>query len=111
MWLYAVWGCIGAAVNCGVVFVEASTRVKGWPWGQPEGPGGGVYAAAVVVQICTGAATSAAVLSSGLITPNILIAFGIGTGTPVVLKKLSFYVQSLLPGDEEPQDGRKGYEP
>lgn len=105
MWLYAVWGCVGAAVNCGVIFVEASNRVKGWPWIAPAGPGGGVYAASVVVQLAAGAATSAAVIGSGLIGTNVLVAFGIGSGTPVVLKKLSTYVRSLLPGEEPPDQG------
>lgn len=98
MWLYAVWGCIGAAVNCGLVFVEATTRVKGWPWVRPHGPGGGPYAAALLTQLGVGAATAAAVVGSGVISSNVLVAFGIGTATPVVVKKLSTYVQSVLPG-------------
>ncbi|MGK8489659.1 hypothetical protein [Nocardia asiatica] len=101
MWLYAVWGCVGAAVNCGVVFVEATRRVKGWPWVWPQGPGGGPYAASVLVQLGVGAATASVVLDSGVIAANALVAFGIGTATPVVVKKVSRYVQSLLPGEED----------
>lgn len=104
MWLYAVWGCVGAAVNCGVVFVEATRRVKSWPWVWPKGPGGGPYAAAVLVQLGVGAATASAVLGSGLIADNTLVAFGIGTATPVVVKKVSRYVQLLLPGEEDQGD-------
>ena len=104
MWLYAVWGCVGAAVNCGVVFVEATRRAKGWPWVRPKGPGGGPYAASVVVQLCIGAATAAGVVDSGLIVANVAangLAFGIGTATPVVVKKLGQYIESLLPGEDD----------
>ncbi|MGS2805531.1 hypothetical protein [Nocardia sp. MW-W600-9] len=100
MWLYAVWGCVGAAVNCGLVFLEASNRAKGWPWVRPEGPGGGVYAVSIVIHLAVATATSVAILSSGLIATSVLVAFGIGTGTPVVVKKVSGYVQSLLPGED-----------
>ncbi|WP_063016343.1 hypothetical protein [Nocardia nova] len=111
MWLYAVWGCIGAAVNCGVVFLEASKRVKGWPWVAPRGPGGGPYAASIVVQLGIGAATAAGVLGSGLIAANVAangLAFGIGTATPVVVKKIGQYVESLVPGEKDPEDGHEG---
>ncbi|TQJ05073.1 hypothetical protein FB471_4896 [Amycolatopsis cihanbeyliensis] len=27
----AVWGVLGAVANLGVLFVEATRRVKGWP--------------------------------------------------------------------------------
>lgn len=108
MSLYAVWGCVGAAVNCGVVFVEATRRAKGWPWARPKGPGGGPYAASVVVQLGIGAATASVVVGSGLIAANVAasgLAFGIGTATPVVVKKLSQYVESLLPGEDD--DGER----
>ncbi|MFD6396973.1 hypothetical protein [Nocardia sp. NPDC060249] len=101
MWLYAVWGMVGAAVNCGLVFLEATQRSKGWPWARPEGPGGVIYAVSIAIQLLIAGATASVVLGSGLVAPNILVAFGIGTGTPVVVKKLSAYVQSLLPGDDE----------
>lgn len=106
MWLYAVWGCVGAAVNCGVVFVEAVRQVrKGMPWTEPYGPGAGPYALSILVQLGIGAATAAAVLGSGVIVGNILVAFGIGTATPVVVKKVSRYVQALLPGPNETDSG------
>ncbi|MFG3525070.1 hypothetical protein ACGF5S_32765 [Nocardia nova] len=104
MWGYALWGCIGAAVNCGVVFIEATHRVKGWPWVWPLGPGGRPYAVSVVMQLGIGAATAAAVQGSGLITDSILVAFGIGAASPVVVKKVSRYAQSLLPGEEHPEE-------
>ncbi|MEU4842375.1 hypothetical protein [Nocardia testacea] len=105
MWLDALWGCVGAAVNCGLVFLEASRRAKGWPWPEPQGPGGGVYAVSVLIHLGIGAATATAVLGSGLIAPNILVAFGIGTATPVVVKKVSKYVESLIPGESDTQVG------
>ncbi|MFF0493878.1 hypothetical protein ACFYTQ_33070 [Nocardia sp. NPDC004068] len=107
MWLYAVWGCVGAAVNCGVVFLEATKRVKGWPWPRPKGPGAGPYAVSVLVQWGIGAATAAAVLDSGLIVTTVAangLAFGIGTATPVVVKKISQYVETLVPGQDESDD-------
>ncbi|WP_181724207.1 hypothetical protein [Nocardia gipuzkoensis] len=97
MWLYAVWGFVGASVNCGIVFAEAVRRVKGWPWTFPHGPGGAPYAAAVVTDLAGGAATSAALSSSDMMTPNILLAFLIGAATPAVLKKLGAWLLSILP--------------
>lgn len=102
MWLYAVWGCVGAAVNCGVVFLEASRQVKkGWPWTDPYGPGAAPYAVSIVIQLGIGAATAAAVMGGGVITANSLVAFGIGTASPVVVKKVSRYAQAVLPGANE----------
>ena len=111
MWLYAVWGCVGAAVNCGVVFVEATNRVKGWPWVWPHGPGGGPYAASVLVHLVIGAATAAGVLDSGLIVTTVGangLAFGIGTATPVVVKKISRYVERIVPGEKDSSENPAG---
>ncbi len=97
MWLFALWGCIGAAVNCGTEFVEASSRVKGWPWADPQGPGGGVYVVALAIKLGAGAATAAVLPESGLLPENVAVAFGIGACAPSIIKKLAQYVQGLLP--------------
>lgn len=102
MWQYALWGLVGAAANVGVVFLEATRRVKGWPWARPKGPGGGVYAASIVVHLAIAAATTAAMATSMIITSG-FIAFGIGAAAPVVVKKLARYAETLLPRDAEPQ--------
>lgn len=96
-WQYAVWGLVGGAANCGVVFLEASGRVKGWPWARPHGPGGGVYLVSILVHLGVAAATAAA-LAAGAIVSNSLIAFGIGAGAPVVVKKVAAYAETFLPG-------------
>ncbi|MEV0712852.1 hypothetical protein [Nocardia aurea] len=98
MWLYALWGFIGAAVNCGVVFAEALRRVKGWPWARPKGPGGAPYTAAVATEILGGAATAAALSSADFLTPTVLTAFLVGAAAPAVLKRLGAYLLSILPG-------------
>ncbi|MGV9679191.1 hypothetical protein ACWDSJ_28250 [Nocardia sp. NPDC003482] len=57
-----------------------------------------------MVQLGIGAATAAAVLDSGLIVTTVAangLAFGIGTATPVVVKKISQYVGRLVPGQDE----------
>jgi hypothetical protein len=107
----ALWGVLGAAANLGVVFLEASRRVKGWPWVRPHGPGGDVYAVSIVVQLGIAAVTTAAMTTAGIAVSG-LIAFGMGATAPVVIKKLSRYVQGLVPADEqEPppvvDDGRR----
>jgi hypothetical protein len=101
----ALWGVLGAAANLGVVYVEASRRVKGWPWARPHGPGGGVYAASIVVQLGIAAVTTAAVTTAGIAVTG-FIAFGFGATAPVVIKKLSAYAQGLVPSPEEPGDRR-----
>ncbi|MFI9386370.1 hypothetical protein [Kutzneria sp. NPDC052558] len=103
MWQYALWGLVGAASNIGVVFLEASRRVKGWPWARPKGPGGGVYAASIIIQLSIASATTAAVSTTGIVA-NDFIAFGMGAAAPVVVKKVAKYVETLLPADDG--DGR-----
>lgn len=102
-WVLTLWGVLGAAANLGVVFLEASRRVKGWPWARPQGPGGGVYAVSVVVQLGIAGATTAAVSTTGIAESG-FIAFGMGAAAPVVIKKLARYVQSLVPAFQEEQD-------
>jgi hypothetical protein len=104
----AVWGAVGATANLGVVFVEACRRVKGWPWARPYGPGGGVYAVTIIVNVAVAGMTTAAV-ASGRIEQSGLIAFGMGAAAPVVVKKMARYVEALLPsGDQDDPPGRKG---
>lgn len=74
MWLTALWGFVGAATNCGVVFLEASRRVKGWPWREPDGPGGGVYGASISIQLFVGTATTTAVATTPIVSSG-LVAF------------------------------------
>lgn len=106
MWQYALWGLIGAAANRGVVFLEAAQRVKGWPWTQPKGPGGGVYAVSIVVHLGIATATTAALTTATIVT-NGLIAFGIGAAAPTVVKKMAGYAERLLPpNDSNEQQGR-----
>jgi hypothetical protein len=104
VWQYALWGLIGASANIGVVFLEASQRVKGWPWASPKGPGGGVYAVSVLVNLGISAGATAALSSTGMVV-NDMVAFGIGASGPIVVKKVARYVESLLP-DDSPQIGR-----
>ncbi|NKY36450.1 hypothetical protein HGA13_25770 [Nocardia speluncae] len=59
----------------------------------------------MLTQLGVGAATAAAVVGSDVIAGNVLVAFVIGTATPVVVKKLSTYVQSVLPGDADQVKG------
>lgn len=98
MWLYALWGLVGAAVHWVVVFAEATRRVKGRPWVWPQGPGGAPYAVSVATELIGGAATAAALSSGGLILPSTLTAFVIGAAAPAVLEKLGAYFLSVLPG-------------
>jgi hypothetical protein len=96
MWQHALWGLVGAAANVGVVFIEASRRVKGWRWARPKGPGGGVYAVSVLANLAIAAGAAAAVSTTGIIG-NGMVAFGIGAAGPIVVKKIARYVESLLP--------------
>jgi hypothetical protein len=110
VWLDALWGFLGSATNCGVVFLEASRRVKTWPWAQPHGPGGGVYIASVGIQLFVGATTTTAVATTPLVSSG-LIAFGIGLSAPTVVKKIAGYVETLLPsgaGEKPKQVEREG---
>ncbi|WP_410659523.1 hypothetical protein [Amycolatopsis sp. lyj-112] len=104
MWLYAVWGLVGAAANRGVVFLEAAQRVKGWPWKRPSGPGGGVYTVSLVLHLGIAAAVGAALTTAGIVT-NGLVAFGVGAAAPTVVKKISRYGQGLVPSSEQGQGG------
>jgi hypothetical protein len=99
MWQYALWGLVGAGANVGVVFLEASRRVKGWPWASPNGPGGGVYAASVLINLGIASGTTAAVATAGMIV-NGMMAFGVGAAAPAVVKKIAQYVQTVLPVHE-----------
>jgi hypothetical protein len=100
----ALWGVFGAAANAGIVFIEACRRVKGWPWCRPNGPGGGVYVASVVINVAVAGVTTAAMATAN-ITSSGLVAFGVGAAAPVAVKKVSRYAQSLLPALENPADG------
>ena len=110
MWLDALWGLLGSATNCGVVFLEASRRVKGWPWTEPNGPGGGVYITSIGIQLFVGTATTTAVSTTPIVSSG-LIAFGIGISAPTVVKKVALYVETLLPagrGDKPTRSGGEG---
>lgn len=96
MWLNALWGLVGAATNCGVVFLEASRQAKGWPWVEPNGPGGAAYVVSIIIQLFIGTATTAAVATTQIVSSG-LIAFGIGISAPIVVKKVAAYVETLLP--------------
>jgi hypothetical protein len=100
VWQYALWGAVGAAANIGVVFLEASRRVKGWPWERPKGPGGGVYAASVVIHIGIATATTAALAAAAIVT-NAFVAFGIGATAPSVVKKVARYAETLIPSSDD----------
>ncbi|MBB5801254.1 hypothetical protein F4560_001022 [Saccharothrix ecbatanensis] len=95
MWQYALWGLVGAASNCGVVFLEASRRVKGWPWARPRGPGGGVYAASILVHLGLGALTAGA-LADSLIVTNSFVAFGTGVAAVALVKKAGSYALTTV---------------
>lgn len=104
VWQYALWGLVGASVNRALLFLEASRRVKGWPWADPDGPGGGVYAVSIVLHLGIATATTAA-MSTTTIISNGFLAFGMGAAAPVVVKKISGYALTLLPSNEE--NGRR----
>ncbi|ONI89350.1 hypothetical protein ALI144C_05260 [Actinosynnema sp. ALI-1.44] len=105
--VYALWGALGAAANLGVIFLEASRRVKGWPWVRPHGPGGGVYAVMIAVNLAIAAVTTAAVATTHIVNSG-LVAFGLGATAPIVVKKVARYAESLLPGDDEDAPPRAG---
>jgi hypothetical protein len=92
-------GLVGAAVNRALVFLEASHRAKGWPWVQPEGPGGGVFAVSIVLHLGIATATTAALATTAIIT-NGFIAFGTGAAAPVVVKKVASLAMTLAPSGE-----------
>lgn len=92
-----MWGLAGAAVNRALVFLEASQRVKGWPWAPPDGPGGGLFAVAQVLHLGIGAAVTAAASTTAVVA-NGFVAFGIGAVAPLVVKKLAGYTLAQLPG-------------
>ncbi|WP_280391153.1 hypothetical protein [Nocardia brasiliensis] len=96
-WQYTLWGLAGSAANCGVVFLEASRRTKGWPWTRPSGPGGGVYVVSLLINLGVATATTSALATTSIITSG-LVAFGTGAAAPVVVKKLARYAEGLLPG-------------
>jgi len=107
MWQYALWGLVGAAVNRALLFLEASQRVKGWPWAQPDGPGGGVYAVSVVLHLAIAATTTAAVSTTALLSSGFL-AFGMGAAAPVVVKKVSGYALKVLLPDDSSHSADEG---
>lgn len=101
VWPYALWGLVGAAANCGVAFLEAKGRVqKGWPWADPDGPGGGYYAASIAVHFFLGAA-AASMLANAHIVDNTFVAFGVGVGAVAVVKKAGKYAIAAIPSKEE----------
>jgi hypothetical protein len=102
VWEFASWGALGAAANIGVVFLEASRRVKAWPWDRPKGPGGGVYAASVLIQLGIATVTTAALATAAIVT-NAFVAFGIGAAAPSVVKKVARYAEGLIPSNDDEQ--------
>jgi hypothetical protein len=109
VWQYALWGLVGAAANRAVLVLEAAQRVKGWPWGQPQGPGGGVYVVSVVIHLGIAAATTAALATTAIVT-NGFVAFGIGAAAPVVVKKVAGYAETLVPSRGDDEQGPAGGE-
>ncbi|MDQ3790494.1 MAG: hypothetical protein M3422_25070 [Actinomycetota bacterium] len=99
MWQFAVWGAVGAMANVGVVFIEATRRVKGPPWARPHGPGGGMYSLAVLANLLVAAGATGA-LAEGAIVTNSTIAFAIGAAAPAVVKKLATYAETMLPASD-----------
>ncbi|MCU1647142.1 MAG: hypothetical protein JWN03_7417 [Nocardia sp.] len=53
----------------------------------------------ILIHLGVATATTAA-LATTLIVSNALIAFGVGAGAPVIVKKLAQYAESLLPGED-----------
>jgi hypothetical protein len=96
MWQYALWGLAGAASNQALAYIEASQRVKGWPWKRPHGPGGGAYLVSVLLHCVIGALVAAAAAQSGVVH-NALLAFGMGVAAPVAVRKVSQYTLAVLP--------------
>jgi hypothetical protein len=105
-WQYALWGLAGASINRALIYLEASQRVKGWPWRYPHGPGGGAYFLSVVLHCGIGGSVTAAAAQSGVIS-NALLALGMGASAPAVVKKLSQYTLAILPQsvDDEKRGG------
>ncbi|GLZ43558.1 hypothetical protein [Actinokineospora sp. NBRC 105648] len=104
IWQYALWGLVGAAANIGVVFLEASNRVKGWPWERPSGPGGGVYLASVLVNLAIATGTTAALSTTTIVTHG-FIAFGVGAAAPAVVRKVASYAENLILAGKEDEPG------
>jgi hypothetical protein len=110
MWQFALWGLAGAAINRALIYLEASQRVKGWPWRRPDGPGGGVFLVSQILHCCIGAVVTAAVAQSGLVSSP-LLALGMGAAAPAVVKKISRYSLNALPpasGDGRGKDAIDG---
>jgi hypothetical protein len=99
MWECALWGLIGAATMRAIVFIEASLRVKSWPWLPPAGPGAALFTVTTVLHLGIAAAVTAA-LSDTPYVPNAAIAFGFGAAAPVVVRKVARIAQSLLPPEQ-----------
>ncbi|WP_148089023.1 hypothetical protein [Saccharothrix texasensis] len=95
MWQYAMWGLVGAAANRAILFIEATQRVKAWPWTRPKGPGGGIYAVATLLHLAIATATTAALATTAIVASD-FVAFGIGAAAPVVVKKIAGYAESLV---------------
>ncbi|MBF6172603.1 hypothetical protein [Nocardia blacklockiae] len=105
MWGFALWGLLGAAVSCGIAFIETVNRVKTWPWAAPHGPGGAVYAASTVTQLAIAAPTAAAVTGSGVVGSKYegsfpLISLVVGIGCVQVVRKLARFALTITPGVE-----------
>ncbi|MEV0539261.1 hypothetical protein [Nocardia salmonicida] len=97
MWQYALWGIAGATANCGIAYLEDSTRVKGWPWLKSNGgPGGGVYLSWLTVHLGVAGLTTWAIAYGDIISTN-AAAFGAGVAAPVLVKKLASYGESSIP--------------
>ncbi|WP_067474262.1 hypothetical protein [Nocardia amamiensis] len=94
MWQYALWGIAGAAANCGIAYLEVSTRVKGWPWRRSNGgPGGGVYLSWVMINLGVAGVTTWAIAYGDIINTN-AAAFGAGVAAPALVKKLAAYSET-----------------
>lgn len=98
-----MWGLAGAAVNRALVFLEATQRVKAWPWAAPDGPGGALFAVAQVLHLGIGTAVTAAASTTPVVA-NGFTAFGIGAVAPLVVKKLAGYTLAQLPGGAAKDD-------
>ncbi|MGW4212641.1 hypothetical protein ACWEIJ_31945 [Lentzea sp. NPDC004789] len=65
-----------------------------------KGPGGGVYAASIVIHLGIASATTAALATTSVIASG-FVAFSAGAAAPVVVKKMARYAESLVPSGDE----------
>ena len=99
MWVFALWGAAGAAINRALIFLEANRRVKGPPLRYPQGPGPGFFALATALHCGTAAAVTYAAAVSGYIhTP--LLGLGLGAAAPVAVKTVSRMALAAFPSDD-----------